>query len=155
MGEEKIYDELGSLLLFNKATEDDIDLLMQLVARGKYGYLELLNELVSSPEAFICLLDVMAGVKTVFPERRKLYKTLEKVFIYNYCADRGFSEDSYKVMSKQYGKRVPQVKAIVATMEKFLETQGTKDNVTYDIEEDTFRVGKNGEVMYEEKVYKE
>ena len=65
----------------------------------------------------------MAGQKVQFPERRKIYKTLEKVFIYNYCKSRGFTEDSYVYMAKQYGKRVPQAKAIVATMQRFLDSQ--------------------------------
>lgn len=121
--DEKLYDELGSLLLFNKATEEDVDLLIKLLARGKYSFIDLLRELVVDDTALIKLLDVMAGIKTQFPERRKIYKTLEKIFIYNFCAKRNFSDESYKIMSKQYKKRVPQVKAIVATMQKFLSSQ--------------------------------
>jgi hypothetical protein len=37
-------------------------------------------------------------------------------------------------MSKQYGKRVPQVKAIVATMQKFIDSQD--DEVIREIEEE-------------------
>ncbi len=121
--DEKLYDELGSLLLFSKATKEDIDLLILLVARGKYSYIDLLRELVIDDTSLIKLLDVMSGVKVQFPERRKIYKTLEKIFIYNYCKKRNFSEESYKMMSRQYRKRVPQVKAIIFTMQKFLDSQ--------------------------------
>ena len=155
MDDEKIYDELGSLLLFNKATEDDIALLLQLVSRGKYSYIDLLNELVSSPAALLMLLDVMAGVKTQFPERRKIYKTMEKVSMYNFCLARGFSEDSYKTMSKQYKKRVPQVKAIVATMKKFIESS---ESDAYDVDRGEFKEDfkvEEMEVGNEEKVRKE
>ena len=121
--DDKLYDELGSLLLFSKAKQEDVDLLIQLLARGKYSYIDLLRELVASDVDLIKLLDVMAGLRVQFPDRRKVYKTLEKVFIYNYCKNRNFSEDSYKSMSKQYRKRVPQVKAIVATMQRFIDNQ--------------------------------
>lgn len=125
--DEKVYDELGSLLLFSKATDKDIDLLLQLIARGRYSYLTLLRELVVDDEALIKLLDVMSGIKTQFPDRRKIYKTLEKVFIYNFCSSRNFSEESYRIMSKQYKKRVPQVKAIVFTMQKFINSNDEID----------------------------
>ena len=126
--DSKLYDELGSLLLFSKASKEDVDLLIRLIARNKYSYIDLLRELVKSDTDLIKLLDVMAGVRFQFPERRKIYKTLEKIFIYNFCAKRNFSEESYKIMSKQYRKRVPQVKAIVCTMQKFLDSDdGTVD----------------------------
>lgn len=134
--DEKLYDELGSLLLFNKATEEDVDLLIKLLARGKYSFIDLLRELVVDDTALIKLLDVMAGIKTQFPERRKIYKTLEKIFIYNFCAKRNFSDESYKIMSKQYKKRVPQVKAIVATMQKFLSSQEDIDVFDEDSDEE-------------------
>ena len=132
--DNKIYDELGSLLLFSKATEEDIDLLLQLLAKGRYSYIDLLRELVVNDMALVKLLDVMAGMKAQFPERRKIYRTLERIFIYNFCKKRNFSESSYKIMSKQYGKRVPQVKAIVATMQKFIDSQD--DEVIREIEEE-------------------
>lgn len=121
-GTNKVYDECGSLLLFSKATDEDIDLLIRLIARGRYSFIALLRELVADDVSLVELLDAMSGIKTVFPERRKIYKTLEKIFIYNFCAKRKFTEASYKIMSKQYKKRVPQVKAIVATMQKFIDS---------------------------------
>jgi hypothetical protein len=153
--DEKIYDELGSLLLFNKASEDDIALLLKLISKGRYSYIALLNELVSSPAALLMLLDVMSGVKTQFPDRRKIYKTMEKVSMYNFCKARNFSEDSFRTMSKQYGKRVPQVKAIVATMEKFIESQedGAFDVDTAEFKED-FMIKENEE-KNEEEICKE
>lgn len=144
--DRKIFDEYGSLLLFNKASKEDIELLLLLVARGKYMYLDILRELVSSDRDLIKLLDVMAGVKVQFPERRKIYKTLEKIFIYNYCKARDFSEESYRSIAKQYSKRVPQVKAIVETMNKFLASENKNQ-----FEEDIFK----GVDEDEEKVYKE
>ena len=119
----KVYDELGSLLLFSSASSKDVDLLVKIIARGRYSYVALLRELVKDDASLLKLLDVMASLRVQFPDRRKIYKCLEKVTIYNFCSSRNFSEESYRIMSKQYKKRVPQVKAIVETMRKFLEKQ--------------------------------
>ena len=124
--EEKIFNEYGSLMLFNKATKEDIDLLMILLCRGNNEYIELLRDTVKDDFALIKLFDVMSGQKVQFPERKKIYKTLEKVFIYNYCKSKNFSESSYVFMAKQYGKRIPQTKAIVNTMQRFIDSNTNK-----------------------------
>lgn len=120
--EKKIYDELGSLMLFNKVQSKDIDLLLTLICRGQNQYLQLLRSVVKDDMSLIKLFDVMSGQKVQFPERRKIYKTLEKVFIYNYCKSQNFSDDSYVFMAKQYNKRIPQTRAIVNTMQRFIDS---------------------------------
>ena len=120
--ENKIYNEYGSLMLFNKVQKKDIDLLMTLICRGQNQYLQLLREVVKDDMSLIKLFDVMSGQKVVFPERRKIYKTLEKVFIYNYCKSQNFSDESFIFMAKQYGKRIPQTRAIVNTMQRFIDS---------------------------------
>ena len=73
--ENKIYNEYGSLMLFNKVQKKDIDLLMTLICRGQNQYLQLLRAVVKDDMSLIKLFDVMSGQKVVFPERRKIYKT--------------------------------------------------------------------------------
>ena len=121
--DSKIYDEYGSLMLFNKCTKEDIDLLMLLISRGNNSYIQLLREIVDDDLELIKLFDVMSGQKVQFPERWKIYKTLEKVFIYNYCKAHNFSESSYLFMAKQYNKRIPQTRAIVNTMQRFIDAK--------------------------------
>ena len=121
--DSKVYDEYGSLMLFNKCTKEDIDLLMLLISRGNNSYIQLLREIVNNDLELIKLFDVMSGQKVQFPERRKIYKTLEKVFIYNYCKAHNFSESSYIFMAKQYNKRIPQTRAIVNTMQRFIDAK--------------------------------
>lgn len=133
---EKIYDEFGSLLLFNKATKEDIDLLMTLLCRGPNEYIQLLRSVVKDDTSLIKLFDVMSGQKVQFPERKKIYKTLEKVFIYNYCKSKNFSEASFVYMAKQYGKRIPQTKAIVNTMQRFIDANTNKGFEDEDFEGD-------------------
>ena len=120
--DNKVYEEIGSLLLFNKASKNDIDLLMTLLCRGSNEYISLLRSVVKDDFSLLKLFDVMSGQKVQFPERKKIYKTLEKVFIYNYCKAHNFSESSYIFMAKEYGKRIPQTKAIVATMQRFIDS---------------------------------
>lgn len=119
--DSKVYDEFGSLMLFYKCSKEDIDLLIDILARGNNSYIRLLRDVVKDDLSLIKLFDVMSGQKVIFPERRKIYKTLEKVFIYNYCKSQHFSEESYVFMAKQYGKRIPQTKAVVQTMQRVLE----------------------------------
>lgn len=127
MNNKKLHDENGSLLLFNRVDKDDIDLLLTILCRGRYDYLTLLREVVKDDISLIKLFDIMAGTQVQFPERRKVYKTLEKAVIYNYCKDRDFSEDSIFIMAKQYQKRIPQVKAIINTMQNFLLSSKDSD----------------------------
>ena len=124
--DNKVYNELGSLLLFNKASKEDMDLLMTLLCRGSSEYLALLRGVVKDDFNLIKLFDVMAGQKVQFPERKKIYKMLEKTFIYNYCKKHNFSDSSYVIMAKEYGKRIPQTRAIVNTMQKFLDSNTNK-----------------------------
>ena len=55
--ENKIYNEYGSLMLFNKVQKKDIDLLMTLICRGQNQYLQLLREVVKDDMSLIKLFD--------------------------------------------------------------------------------------------------
>lgn len=129
---EKIFDEKGSLLLFRKATEEDIDIMLRLMSSDKYEFISILRSVIHDDVDLLKLLDMMSGSKVVFPDRRKVYKTLEKVFIYQYVKDREFSQQSFVAMAKQYDKRVTQVKAIVDTMRRTLE-KDEEDNSEDDL----------------------
>lgn len=120
---DKIFNEKGSLLLFRKATEKDIDLMLTLMSSEKYEFITLLREVVDDDTEMLKFLDMMSGARVLFPERRKIYKTLEKVFMYNYIKAHNFSRSSYITMAKQYDKRVTQVKAIIETMLKTLNEE--------------------------------
>lgn len=129
---EKVFDEKGSLLLFRKATKEDIDLMLKLMSSERYEFISLFRDIIDDDLSLIKLLDMMSGNKITFPERRKIYKTLEKVFIYNYIKAHNFSNQSYVAVAKQYGKRTTQVKAIVDTMVRFL-----REDIPIDDEDST------------------
>lgn len=126
--DSKVFNERGSLLLFRKATQEDIDLMLKLMSSDKYEFLTILRTIIDDDRDMLKLLDMMSGAKVTFPERKKIYKTLEKIFIYKYVASRNFSQQSYVAIAKMYDKRVTQVKLIVETMSKFL----SKDKLSSD-----------------------
>lgn len=130
--DKNLFDEPGSIMLYNKISQEQMDLFIAMIARGKYEYINLLKGIFDNDFLLLEALDVLAGQRMVIPDRRKIYKTLEKVFIYTYCKARGFSEESYKSIAKQYNKRGPQVKAMVETMQKFIDS-GTNEGFPEDL----------------------
>lgn len=142
--DKNVFDEPGSILLYNKISQEQMDLFMSMIARGRYEYINLLKGIFENDFQLLEALDVLAGQRMILPERRKIYKTLEKVFIYTYCKARGFSEESYKSIAKQYNKRGPQVKAMVETMQKFIDSE-TNDGFPEDLFD-------NDDKLYEEEV---
>lgn len=129
--DNKVYEKAGSLTLFYKCGKENIDLLMSLLCRGNNEYIQLLRDVVKDDVALLELFDVMSGQRVQFPERKKIYKTLEKVIIYNYCRSQNFSEASYIAMTKQYNKRLPQTKSIVSTIQKFLDSNTNEEFEEY------------------------
>ena len=71
--DNKVYEEIGSLLLFNKASKNDIDLLMTLLCRGSNEYISLLRSVVKDDFSLLKLFDVMSGQKVQFPESENKY----------------------------------------------------------------------------------
>ena len=67
--EEKLFDEKGSLLLFRKATEDDIDLMLKLMSSERYEFITVLRSMIPDDKDLLKLLDMMSGAKVIFPER--------------------------------------------------------------------------------------
>ena len=66
------------------------------------------------------LLDIFAGKKIQFPDRKKLYKLLEKIRIYTYVKSRNYSPESYKLLAKQYKKRISQIRSTVERVDYLL-----------------------------------
>ena len=76
---EKIYDEFGSLLLFNKATKEDIDLLMTLLCRGPNEYIQLLRSVVKDDTSLIKLFEKNDVECWIAPRNIRSGKSCEKI----------------------------------------------------------------------------
>ena len=106
-------DEDGVLILFRNASNDDIELMIDLLSEDYSSYLRVLYNIIDDKDKFLKVLDALAEQRFYFPERRKIYKTLEKVMIYNYVKNRNFEQDAITDVAKQYVKRTEQVRKII------------------------------------------
>lgn len=113
MEEDKVIDEDGVLILFKNASDEDIKLMIDLLSDEYSVYLRVLYNIIDDRNKFLMVLDVLSEQRFYFPERRKVYKTLEKVMIYNYVRDRGFDQGAISDVAKQYSKRTEQVRKII------------------------------------------
>lgn len=118
--EEKTCNSLGSLLLFRNATKEDIDLMLNLISSDKYEFISILRTQIDDV-TLIKILDMLSGIKVQFPERRKIYNTLERIFMYNYVKSRDFTQEAYSSCAKQFNRRTAQVKAIIENMIKNID----------------------------------
>lgn len=106
-------DEEGVLVLFKNANDDDIKLMIDLLSDEYNIYLRVLYNIIDDRKKFLMVLDVLSEQRFYFPERRKVYKTLEKVMIYKYVKERNFDSDAIKDVAKQYAKQTEQVRRII------------------------------------------
>lgn len=73
--------------------------------------------------ALLKFFDVFAGVNIKVPSREETKKIINYIKIYQYCKDRGFTEDGYEKASKIFGRRLMSVKRVVAKVERVLSGQ--------------------------------
>ena len=73
------------------------------------------------------LIDIFAGERISFPNRKKLYKLLEKIQIYTFINNKGRSPESYQLLAKQYKRRISQIKAVVNRIDYLLAGGAYKD----------------------------
>ena len=66
------------------------------------------------------LIDILSGQKLQIPNRKKLYKLLEKIRIYTFIKSKNNSPEAYKLLAKQYNIRISQVKSAVNRVEQLL-----------------------------------
>ena len=76
-------------------------------------FLRVLYNIVDDKTLILKILDAFEGQRIYFPDRKKIFKTMERVVIYNYIVNHNYSEESYSAMSKQFSKRVSQIRNIV------------------------------------------
>lgn len=104
---------VGSLIAYRNITDEQRNLFIKLLS-DECGYqFNLLYNILEDNILFLQIIDSFANIKLVFPNRKKMFKLLEKIQIYTFCKSKNFSDDSYKLMAKQYGKRISQIRSII------------------------------------------
>lgn len=106
--------DIGSLVFSKDITKDDIQFLVNIIAREPSNEtVKILESIVDDPSLMLEILDLLAGYRIKFPDRNYIEKTVTYIRIYSYVKSRGFSEESYRAVAKQFDKRPLQCKKIV------------------------------------------
>lgn len=112
--------EVGKLLAFRDLTEDQKNIFIKLVS-SEYSYIfQVLFNIIDDDYLTLELIDILAGQKLQIPNRKKLYKLLEKIKIYTFIKQKNYSSEAYKLLAKQYNIRISQVKSAVSRVEQLL-----------------------------------
>ena len=124
--EEQDY-AVGSLVNFKDMTEEQKDIFIKLMS-DDYSYMfQVLYNTVGNINDFLKLIDIFAGKRILFPNRKKTYKLLYKIQIYTYIKSKNYSPDAYKLLARQCKKRVSQIKSIVSRVEHLLNNGKYKE----------------------------
>ena len=124
--ENDLYN-IGSLLNFRNLNEEQKNIFIKLLSDDCSYQFQLLFNILDDNILVLQLIDTFADTKMIFPSRKKVYKLLEKIQIYTYVKHQNYSDNSYKLMSKQYKKRISQVKNIVTRIDYLLNNGKFKE----------------------------
>ena len=112
--------EVGKLLAFRDLTETQKNIFIKLVS-SEYSFIfQVLFNIIDDDYLTLELIDILAGQKLQIPNRKKLYKLLEKIRIYTFIKSKNDSPEAYKLLAKQYNIRISQVKSAVNRVEQLL-----------------------------------
>ena len=109
--------EISLVNLSNKELNDFIDY-MTMAYKG--NYLDYLYSIIG-PDKIMLYLETLEGLHNRIPPKKTIVKILFYIKVYNYLESRDFTEESYKLAAKIYGKRVFDLKRIVNKVKNVLE----------------------------------
>lgn len=118
---------VGCLSAYRNLTEEQKDLFIKLVSDDCSSEFQILFNILDDDILTLEILDIFAGRRISFPDRKKLHKLFEKIQIYTFVKNRGKTADSYQLLAKQYKKRISQIKAVVERIEYLLGNGKYKD----------------------------
>jgi len=117
----------GCLSAFRNLNEEQKNLFIKLISDDCSYVFQILFNVIDNNLLTLELLDILSGIKINFPNRKKMYKLLEKIQIYTYINSKGRTPESYQLLAKQYKKRISQIKAIVDRIDYLLNNGAYKD----------------------------
>ena len=97
---------VGSLSTFRDLSDEQKNLFIKLVSDDCSSVFQVLFNIIDDNLLTLELIDIFAGEKISFPNRKKLYKILEKIQIYTFIKSKGYSQESYQLLAKQYKRRM-------------------------------------------------
>ncbi len=117
----------GCLSSFRNLSDEQKDLFIKLVSDDCSSSFQVLFNILEDNILTLEIIDIFAGEKINFPNRKKIYKLLEKIQIYTFINSKGRSAESYQLLAKQYKKRISQIKAVVDRIDYLLDNGKYKD----------------------------
>jgi hypothetical protein len=122
----KVDFDVGSLIVFKDLKDNEVDLLIKLLSDENSYLFQVLFNVIGINDT-LKLIDIFSDNKIIFPPRKRIYKLIEKIKIYEYIKSKNESEEAYKLLSKQYNKRISQLKSIVERIDYLLENKNLKE----------------------------
>ena len=124
MNKEHLEEEypVGCLVEFSDIDYEQREILIKLMSK-EYSYLfQVLYTILEDDALTLRLIDIFADKKIRFPSRKKIYKTLEKIRIYNCVKKHKYSDTYINALAKQYNKKPSQVRILVNKINDILNS---------------------------------
>jgi hypothetical protein len=102
--------DAGCLAFFKDLTPEQYKyFILQLSDTSTYK-LDILKNLINDDVKFLMICDIFAGENLCFPNRKLMFQTFNKAFMYDYVKKRDFSETSFELAAKIFNDKIPTVK---------------------------------------------
>lgn len=120
--------DIGSLVFSKDIKAEEVQFLVNIIAREPSNEtIKILESIIDKPNIMLEVLDLLAGYRIKFPDRNYIEKMVTYIRIHSYVKSRGYSEESYRSVAKQFDKRPLQCKKIVERFDKLYEELMVED----------------------------
>lgn len=125
--EKKDEFPIGCLVEFKDIDYNQRELLIKLLSKEHSYVFQVLYNIIEDDALVLELIDIFADKRIKFPSRKKVYKMLEKIKIYNYAKQHNYSDTSINVLAKQYKKRPSQIRTLINRIDESLNKKYNLD----------------------------
>ena len=115
--------EPGCLVTFRKMDEEQYNIFIKQLSDNISYKLDILRNILNDDLLFLKILDVFAGETISFPNRKQSFQYLDRTFMYTYAKKRGFTEDAFNSVSKQFGEKLAVVKNKTMRISQLLDKE--------------------------------
>ena len=104
-----------------------IELFIKLLSDDSSYLFQILFNVIENDYKVLQLIDLFAGQKIQFPDRKKVHRLLEKIKIYTFVKHSNNKDNACKLLAKQYNKRILQIRTIVDRIDYLLANGDYRD----------------------------
>lgn len=124
---EDLKYDVGSLIVFKDLTAEQKEIFVKLLSDDNSYLIQVLFNILEDDYKTLQLIDLLAGQRIQFPDRKKIHRLLEKIQIYTFVKHSNNKEAACKLLAKQYNKRILQIRTIVDRIDYLLDDGDYKD----------------------------